>query len=933
MSVRIRVIFVIVCITFGITLFSCLAGALFVNVGVEKSQVTDLVVVASLADRLLSLEIETLILKAEIVATELANTDPLEWSAAFAKSEQNHPQFIGIAVFDGPEIIFSSAKSATPDLYENVCFQRAFLGESSFTSTCFTDHGTMLYLLVPVPMAGAQNRVAAFTINGTFFSDYLADFVIWKTGHIYVLDSEGHMIANPRPHWIQERENLIKRAETETGYDEVASVMTLMTQGKTGVGRYAVANHDAERQCPKPVKVPRLCAYRPITGSRDGWSLGVVAPLSESPSGSINIGLTVVGLVGFFLSIIAAILCSGMIKKPFDEAARLKEVAESHSKAKSAFLANMSHEIRTPMNAIIGMSELLEYEPLTERQRGYIKDVRQSARSLLTIINDILDFSKIESGKMELNPIDYDFTAMIDNIISMFKYMTQTKDLEFQFEHEGEMPNYLFGDDVRLRQVLTNILSNAVKYTDQGYVRLKVTAQSDEKMLVFEVKDTGKGIREEDQPKIFDAFEQSHASDNHHVVGTGLGLCICKSFVEMMGGDISLASERHKGTAITVMIPMVLGSRNQVMESKSPVSSVAQKKGKKLLFAPTANVLVVDDNEFNLRVAKGILALSGIDAKLVSSGKEAINTVQQNDFDIVFMDHMMPGMDGIQTTQNIRSLGKKYENLPIIALTANAISGAKEMFLSNGFNAFLSKPIDTRTLDEILTNWLPPEKIEQREQDGGEKTANDRQQTTEGSAVRYRLDILSTIGEINLAIGMSRFPDSNFYLEIVETFYKKIKEDCECLSVLLSGKDMKNFSIAIHGLKSILATIGAMRLSEWAFKLEMASKSEKVEECLESYPPFQERVFRLSDQLSHCFSTAAVPSEKSPGDSDVLRENLSKAISAAENYDEDTGAEVLAELLQNDFGETTNALLAKALTAFNEFDHMTALDTLKQIQC
>ena len=423
----------------------------------------------------------------------------------------------------------------------------------------------------------------------------------------------------------------------------------------------------------------------------NGWYLGVDLPRLPYYQSTTKLAL-ILSVLGIALATVLSLVLISV------DAARNK--ADMESRYKSDFLANMSHEIRTPMNAIIGMTELLANEQLSEHQMGFIDDIKVSAHSLLLIINNILDFSKIESGKFTLNPVHYDFHAFIDNIISMFRYVAQKKGLEFKFESVGEIPEYLYGDDLRIRQILTNICGNAIKYTEKGQVKLKISF-SDGK-LIFEISDTGMGIRKEDMPRLFDAFERMEMEKNRSIAGTGLGLPICKSFVEMMGGCILVDSEHGQGSVFTVVIPAVLGD-------KTKVKSVMNIGKEQALCAPDVSVLVVDDNEFNLRVAEGLLGLFKIKTKTASSGKEAIDLVQKNDFDLVFMDHMMPEMDGVEATGIIRKLGAQYENLPIIALTANAINGAKETFLSSGFNGFISKPISIQELNEVLSEWLPIE--------------------------------------------------------------------------------------------------------------------------------------------------------------------------------------------------------------------------------
>ena len=458
-----------------------------------------------------------------------------------------------------------------------------------------------------------------------------------------------------------------------------------------------------------------------------------------------------------------------------------KEAAQSANKAKSEFLANMSHEIRTPMNAIIGMSEILGHEELNDRQISYVNDIRTSAQSLLGIINDILDMSKIEAGRLELQPTDYIFEQFADNIVSMFTHVAGNKGLDFIYETSGNIPECLLGDDIRLRQALTNICGNAVKFTEKGYVKLSVT--TDGGMLIFKVEDTGTGIYKEDIPKLFNAFEQADKSKNRGLVGTGLGLSITKAFVEMMGGEITAESEYGHGAAFTISVPIVEGNAENIRQVKA--SSITR-----AISAPDAKVLVTDDNGFNLKVASGFLNFMDIEAELADSGAKAIELVQEKDYDIVFMDHMMPEMDGVETVHKIRELGGKYEELTIIALTANAIAGAREMFLENGFNDFVSKPIDASELQDIVLRHLPKGKIQE-----GESNDN-RQALLAKEAELRRKSIL--------------------------TFTKENKSTFESITKALNEGDITTAHRIAHTLKSNSGYLGKHALHDALFSLEMS---------------------------------------------------------------------------------------------------------------
>ena len=379
----------------------------------------------------------------------------------------------------------------------------------------------------------------------------------------------------------------------------------------------------------------------------------------------------------------------------FTDFMREKQRAEAANNAKSDFLAIMSHEIRTPMNAIIGMSEMLHRSELTSIQKKYVSDLRKSSNALLVIINDILDFSKIEAGKMELVNANFNLRALLGDLHSMFSMLCHEKQLDMQFDVSYNLPETIFGDETRLRQILINLLSNAVKYTKQGSVSFAARLEGD--ALRFNVKDTGVGIRDEDKEKLFSPFEQLNIRENRNVIGTGLGLAITYNLCQMMGGNLWLESIYGKGSTFYVSLPYT-HTGQPVYEEINKVSEFD---------APEAKILVVDDIETNLAVAEALLSTFKITPDLAQSGAEAVEFTKNNRYNIIFMDHMMPEMNGLETAKHIRKLDAWNEKVPIVALTANAITGMEQMFLENHMDDFLSKPLEIDSLNLCLRKWLP----------------------------------------------------------------------------------------------------------------------------------------------------------------------------------------------------------------------------------
>lgn len=380
---------------------------------------------------------------------------------------------------------------------------------------------------------------------------------------------------------------------------------------------------------------------------------------------------------------------------------REKEKAEAASNAKSDFLASMSHEIRTPMNAILGLTEMLNRSDPTKEQQKYLADIQTSADSLLAIINDILDFSKIEAGKIEIINSNFNVQEFFDNLYSIFKFMFENKGIDLKYQLAEGIPKVISADEKRIKQIITNILSNALKYTREGTVAMKVWT-TPSAVLRIDISDTGIGIKEEDQNKLFKPFEQLDLKKNKNIIGTGLGLSISHSLALIMEGDLWLESEYGVGSTFSVGIPFEEADQNWTKDSADNIAD---------FITQNVRVLVVDDIEINLTVAEALLSTFGMQVDTALSGNDALGLVKQNDYDLIFMDHMMPEMDGIEATRLIRMMGGRWSTVPIIALTANAITGMREMFLQNSFDDFLPKPLEFNELKRILLNWLPEEKV------------------------------------------------------------------------------------------------------------------------------------------------------------------------------------------------------------------------------
>ena len=522
------------------------------------------------------------------------------------------------------------------------------------------------------------------------------------------------------------------------------------------------------------------------------------------------------------------------------EEARIE--AQSANKAKSAFLANMGHEIRTPINVMLGMNEMILRESESEEIRQYAKSIERSGSYLISLINNILDISRIESGKMEIEEGKYELRQLLDEVMLIAEKQAEQKSLKMNLIFDKTLPAYLIGDVIHIKQILLNLINNAVKYTKEGQIDIKVSKNEEETKLIFEVKDTGIGIKEENLPVLFDAFMRVDSKKNKKIKGTGLGLAIAKQLVEQMGGMIWVESVYGKGSSFFVQLPM-----KKVSDGK--ISNVEWKetdeRKRRSFVAPQAKILIVDDNPENLMVTRSLLKRTAVFVDTAASGEECVHKVRQNVYDLILLDYMMPQMDGIDT---IRELKKDVQfHIPVIALTADVTKGIEQTFLREGFCAYLSKPVMWSKLEDLLMKYLRDDLVFIREDLKEEQKIKDE----EFKQLKGQLKE----NDIKIEEGL-RLLDGDFmqYRKLMEFFTEYQEEYMRQMQQLMTQKEVKVDEITrmMHTLKSNAKAIGAIHLYEIAKEMEDRGKQKDMEYIMSAYDLLKlewGRVFKASREF------------------------------------------------------------------------------------
>lgn len=621
----------------------------------------------------------------------------------------------------------------------------------------------------------------------------------------------------------------------------------------------------------------------------------------------------------------------------------LEAAVEKAEGARDIFLANMSHELRTPINTILGLNELILRESQEEAIKEYARDIRQAGNILLTLVSDILDFSKLEADRLNLNEGIYDVSSMLNDLINSISLQLRKKKLDLRLEIAQDVPHKLLGDEIHIRQIVSNLLSNAVKFTEKGRVTLRLgwkELSEEEIELDVIVKDTGIGIKEEDIPKLFRAFQGMDSETRSKDDRTGLGLAITRRLVEMMGGDLKVQSVYGKGTAFSFQIRqkvvdrMPLGDfEKQYQESLRSIEDYHEK-----FIAPMGRILIVDDNSMNLAVAQGLLKGTRLQIDVASSGEECLELIKRKTYHLICMDHMMPVMDGVQTLHAIRALeGNPSRDIPVIALTANAVAGAQAFYIKEGFQDYLTKPIDADKFEDMLIEYLPDNVVYLTH---NRDISNTYVQEDAENELSIRESQLYLIG-FNLKNGLKYMGgDKALYGRVLHDFHSILQEKEEALKDFLKKGDMPGYTIIVHSLKGNARNVGADDLADEAFELEKMAKAGQLEDVTVRSPILFSMMSSMRKSLKVYLDNedkmvvkeaAEEPEEIEKITEDDWRKALQELADRLDDFDGDTASTKIKELKRYDRPESDKKMLRLCEKAVKDFAYDIALEVVNAV--
>ncbi len=650
----------------------------------------------------------------------------------------------------------------------------------------------------------------------------------YETVEISLIDQDGNYIIhgkslkNSNFFEYYKSYNTVSAEEFERFKDEIIS----------GVGSTVIHNSRGE-EC--------MISYTPLE-SLQGWILLSYIPKDDLVGrrvvdwllpGAVSAGLILLLIYNFTILMI--------YNRKLADAA---QEANQANDAKSYFLSTMSHDIRTPMNAILGLNEMVLRESQDASILHYSESIRTAGNTLLGIINDILDFSKIEAGKMDILPVDYSFVSVLNDLVNMVQKKAEDKGLAFHIDIDGNIPSILTGDEIRIKQIITNILSNAVKYTKEGSVTFsagfeKIPDKADSILLKISVADTGIGIKPEDMDKLFKAFERIEEKRNRNIEGTGLGMTIAQSFLAKMNSQLHVESTYGEGSVFSFDLEQKVVKWDPIgdYEEAFRASLGDRHLYREKFTAPHADLLVVDDTPVNLTVFTSLLSRTKIRIDTASDGDEAISMYKKKHYDVIFLDHMMPDKDGIETLAEMHGLkNTPNDRTPIVCLTANAISGMREMFMKAGFDDYITKPIDPDRLEALLLHYLPKGKIA--------PASDDREDDD------YVLpDFLFHLSELDVGSGLGHCGNGKSYMTTLEMYLDTAEKNADEIEKFWAAKDIRNTTIKVHALKSTSRVIGALELGEFAARLEKAGDLGDTETLDRELAELVSRYRKLAEEL------------------------------------------------------------------------------------